>query len=135
MASLITNRDTSKLFLGHNRFSTGEYVAAAAVDLAKGTLLGRITSTGKVVPFAKGGTTGEAVPLGILADDYKIAGAGTVQVKYCDTGLVDESLVILPSGDTLDTVITGVGIIRDAIQRNTLIKLEKATELTKYDNQ
>lgn len=135
MASLISNRDTSKIFLGGNRFSTGEYTATGAVALAKGTLLGRITTTSKLVPFAKGGTTGEAVPVGILADDYVIAGAGTVQITYCDMGLLDETLIILPAGDTLESVITGVGIIRDVIQRSTLIKLEKATELTKYDNQ
>lgn len=135
MASLITNTERNRIWLHDNRFASGEYTATDAVTLKAGTLLGRITATGKLVPHTKGASDGSAVPLGILAEDYTVAASATVRVKYCDAGEVDETLVLLDGTDTLNTAITGVGIIRDVIQRNTLIKLVAVQSLTKFDNQ
>lgn len=137
MTMLITNFDVSKIFIWNNRYNKATYTnsTGSSVTLVKGTLLGRITSSGKVVPHTSAATDGSQNPLGILADDYTVANGASVDVTYCDGGDVAKDKVILGSGDTMTTAVGTLGTIADLIGRNTTIKLVDSTELTGYDNQ
>lgn len=134
---LITNYNTAKIFVWDNRFSKGNYTNAGGseVTLAKGTVLGRISATGLLVPFTSAATNGSEDPLGILADDYTVAAGATASLTFCDGGDIAEELVLLQGTDTLDTVVTDKGRVRDLIARNTHCKLVPGTELTGTDNQ
>lgn len=137
MSSLKNNITRQQIFIRDNIFATAEYTNPSsddAVTLTKGTVIGRISASGKILPLANAAADGSNDPLGILADDYAVAASGSVTVTYCFAGHVDESLVTLPSSQTLETVVSGKGRIRDLITRNTHITLVKGKELTKLDN-
>lgn len=133
---LKTNYDVSKIFIWNNRYSKANFTngTGSEVTLSKGLVLGRISASGLVKAFESAASDGSNQPLGILADDYKVGAGATVTVTYCDGGDVAVEKIILSGSDTLDTVVTGVGRVRDLIARNTTIKLVAGTELTGYDN-
>lgn len=134
---LNTNYDVSKIFIWNNRYNRASYTNSGEdpVTLPKGTVLGRVTTGGKVKPFTSGASDGSQQPVGILADDYIVAPSATVIIMFCDGGDVAEEKLIFQGGDSLTTVVTGQGIVRDLIGKNTTIKLVAGTELTGFDNQ
>lgn len=135
---LINNINRAKIFLRGNLFEKAQYTngTGGEITLAKGTVMGRITASAKLLPFASDASDGSQNPIGVLADDYTVANGATVEVVYCDAGRVAEDLLILRKvGDTLSTAVSGLGIVRDLITRNTHIDLVSGTELTGYDNQ
>jgi hypothetical protein len=131
----IINTERSKIFIWNNRYDSADYTngGGSPVTLAAGTLLGRISATGKVIPLASAAADGSQFPLGILADDYTVAAGATVKVYYGMAGDVAEEKVILAGSDTLETVVSGQRM-RDRITSYTGIKLVKSTDLTNYDN-
>jgi hypothetical protein len=137
MGMLITNNDNAKIFIWDNRYEQGEFTNPSTVDavLAKGTLMGRVSATQKLVPLASGASNGSQFPVGILADDYTVDYLETANLTICIGGDVAEELVILSGSDTMDTVISGRSI-RDRIAGDTLgIKLVSGTQMTAFDNQ
>ena len=48
---------------------------AAAADLVKGTILGRVTASGKLAAYASGNVDGSETPIGVLLDDAAAAAA------------------------------------------------------------
>lgn len=73
----------------------------AAGTLATGTILARDTSTLKLIPFVKGGTTtGNGVPKAILQYPVTAAGAGDVAARPLIGGKVrKDKLIILADGN------------------------------------
>jgi hypothetical protein len=134
----IIKTDISKIFLWNNRFEAAQYTngGGAPVTLAEGTLLGRISATGKVIPLASAAADGSQFPVGILNEEKIVAPGATIDLFMCVSGDVDSSKVVLAGADTLDTVISGRRI-RDRIGSDTVgIKLvAPADELTAYDNE
>lgn len=130
------NTERSKIFIWRNRYDYADYTngGGSTVVLSAGTLIGRISATGKVIPLASAAADGSQYPLGILADDYTVAAGATVRVYYGHAGDVAEEKVILSGADTLDTVVSGQRM-RDRITSYTGLKLVKSTDLTNYDNQ
>ncbi len=134
---LFVNSDTAKLFVWNNRFDTAEYTngTGSEVTLAAGTVLGRISASGKVTPFQSDASDGSQTPIAVLASDYTVANGATVDVTFCKAGDVAEGqLVFTKSGDDLDTAISGK-IVRDLIQASSVgINLVSTTEMTEHDN-
>lgn len=147
---LITNYDTSKIFLGfEQRTDTAVYTNATGdeVTLAAGTVMGRVTGTNKVYPSVSTATDGSQVPRFILADTYVVANGASETVTYAYTCTVDSGLITLGGSDTLNTVIsligttgspaaetsTEIGTIRDLLQSSG-IYLKATTNLTAIDN-
>ena len=151
MASILTtNFDTTKIFIGDNRYKTATYTngTGSTVTLAKGTLLGRIFSTNKVTPHVSTATNGSEYPVGVLAEDYTVANGASVDVSFCYGGDINQGKLTLGGSDTLATVITRtytdsgtdtvavpMGTIEDLIVSRTHINLVASTENTGYDNQ
>jgi hypothetical protein len=137
MGTLITNNDNAKIFIWDNRYEQGTYTNPTGDDvtLAKGTLMGRVSATQKLVPLASGASDGSQFPVGILADDYTVDYLESANVTICIGGDVAEELVVLNGSDTMATVISSRSI-RDRIAGDTLgIKLVAGTQMTAFDNQ
>jgi len=134
---LISNYDTSKTFIWNLRTATANYTNSTYDDvtLLKGTLLGRISATGLVVPLTSAASDGSQFPLGILLEDTTILEGDTTSLTFAVEGDVVEDKILLQGSDTLNTVISGRRI-RDRIGADTVgIKIVASTEMTNYDNQ
>ena len=130
--------DNSKVFICDNRYDTATFrnLTAGALDFKVGTVLGRISSTGKVTEMKSGGTDGSQFPVGILATDIvQLAATSDIEVSMCISGDVAEEKVLLNDTDTLLTAVDDK-IYRDRIGADTVgIILKAGTELTNFDNQ
>ncbi len=133
----ITNYNTTKIFVGNNRFENGQYVNSSYDDvtLPGGRLMGRIKTSGKLVPHNSSATDGSQYPVGILNENHVVEAGDTAQVSICIAGDVVESQVVLYGSDLMSTVIDDKQI-RDRIASDTVgIILVGGDELTDYDNQ
>lgn len=129
---LTVTTDTSQTFVWAKETLTANYTngGGSPVTLAEGTLLGRISATGLLVPLASAAADGSQFPVGILLGSYTVAAGATQQLTYVIAGDVVEHKVILAGADTLDTVISGRRI-RDRIMSDTKgIRLVPTTEMT-----
>jgi hypothetical protein len=133
----ITNYDVSKMFVGENSWSQGDFTNSDYDDvtLAQGTLLGRIASTGEVVVCKSGASDGSQFPIGVLANTVTVAAGDTQTLTYCISGDVIESKIVFDGTDTLATVVSDK-TFRDRIAADTAgIVLVATQELTDFDNQ
>lgn len=134
----ITNFDTTKVFLRDNKFETGTFTNDDSYDdvtLVGGTLLGRISATNKLVPHSSSASDGSQFPVGILAHTITVQESDDAELTFCTAGEVAAGKLILASGDTLATVISG-RTINDRIKSDTAgVILVGADQLTAFDNQ
>jgi len=132
--------DVSKVFLRNiiSQEETLNNATGGALDFAPGTLLGRVTASGKLIPLASAANDGSQFAVGILMSNVVQLGAAADQtVQVCIGGEVAEDKVVLAGADTLTTTVTnnGARTIKDIIASDTKgIQLRGATELTNYDN-
>lgn len=135
---LIANYDTSKIFVRDNQFQTGTYTNPEGDDvtLLKGTVMGRIASTNKLLPLESTASDGSQFPIGILADNYTVGYTESATLTFCKAGDVVESKIIFANGtDTVNTVVS-TRTLGDRIQGDSLgINLVGGDQLTNYDNQ
>ncbi len=134
---LITNRDLTKIFIGNNTFQKVQYTNSTGnpVTIVAGRLLGRVTSSQKVLPHISTATDGSEQPAGVNLEEITVANGATVTLTMCDGGEVAEEKIVLGGSETLSTVITDDVSIRSAIERNTHIKSRPGTEIWGQDNQ
>ncbi len=133
----VTNYNTEKLFIWENTFVSATYTnsTGSEVTLEEGTVMGRIATTGLVVPLEFDASDGSQFPIGILNGTYTVANGGSITVSICDSGEVNENLLVLEYGTTLNSVISSKRL-RDRIGSDTVgVKLRASTEMTDYDNQ
>lgn len=136
-SQLHVDYDVAKIFLGCNRYDTGTYTnsTGAAVTLEAGTLMGRVSATGKLLPLASAATDDSNIPVGILSHSVTVADTASKELTFAVEGNVAEEKVIFDGTDDLDTVVSG-RTLRDRIGGDTVgIKLVSTTENTAYDNQ
>ena len=129
---LTVTTDTSQTFVWAKETLTANYTngGGSPVTLVEGTLLGRISATGLLVPLASAASDGSQFAVGILLGSYTVAAGATQLLTYVIAGDVVEHKVVLAGADTLDTVISGRRI-RDKIMGETKgIRLVPTTEMT-----
>lgn len=134
------NRDVSKIFVGRNRYSENQYVNNATynpIALVAGTVMGRVTATGRLVALQSTAVDGSQVPVGILAHDLSVDAGGIVAATIATEGdVVQDMIVFVKPGDGLDTAVT-VGVsrrLKDLIHQMGL-NIVGGTDQTGYDNQ
>lgn len=136
--SQMGNYDTTKIFLRDNKFEVGSFTNADLYDdvtLQAGTLLGRVASTNKLVIFNASGSDGSQFPVGVLAEGKVVGEGETVNLTFCTGGEISKGKIILPSGVTFNTVVSGK-TVNDRIKSDTAgIILVQADQLTGFDNQ
>jgi len=79
-----------------------------SLTLAKGTVMGQITATGKFIAYASGAVDGSQVPKGLLAFDCVVDGSGNVTIGGGDQGVTYPSAPIFTSGDFNCADLTGL---------------------------
>ena len=135
--TLHTDYDVSKIFVFSNRYEGGTLLNASGgvKTFEPGTLMGRVTASGKLVPVASASVDGSQFPVGILKTSVvDLADTGEKTVNICIAGDVVESKVVLDGADTMDTIIDARPI-KDRIAADTMgIKLVDSFELTGVDN-
>lgn len=132
----VTKYDTSKLFLFNNSFESGDVNNADYDDLVlvPGTLMGRISATGLLIPLESAASDGSKYPVGVCAGDYTILDGETSSVRICTGGEIDSSKVVFQGADDLDTVVDGRQL-RDRIAGDTVgLILRTVDELSEFDN-
>lgn len=134
---LVIQYDFSEVFLGKNTFESATLIniSGSAQSLSHGTVLGRISASGKVTLCVSTATDGSQYPIGILATaTTAIANNGETNVSFCDYGEVASEKLIFSGAETLSTVLGGRQM-RDLIPSLSRgIKLIASTELTAHDN-
>ena len=135
---ITTQYNLEKLFLWSNRYENDNYVnnfSYSTITLLAGTVMGRVASTGVLIPSTASAVDGSQYPIGVLARDIVNMAAGSTQLcAICIAGDVSAPLLIFTFGDTLDTVVNGRRY-RDRIQADSAgIVLRGRTEMTGYDN-
>lgn len=77
MANLTrTVNTTTELILFGATFDDETLTSAGADTWVAGTLLGRVTASGKLTAYTSAAVDGSQVPLAVLAEDVEFAGAG-----------------------------------------------------------
>lgn len=133
---LHVRHNTAKTFIGDNDYRADEVLENATggeLTYEEGTLLGRVTATGNLVPCVSGAADGSQFPVGILASCRTIAAAGTSEVSLCIGGNIREGALILDAGDTLESVVDGRQLKDLIAQLNIYIR--PADELSQPDNE
>lgn len=139
---LFVNTDLSKIFLWNNRYETDNYINNSyyePITLNAGTVMGRIATTGVLIPCQAGAADGSQYPIGILARDLVIDIGETVQAPICVAGDVAEEMILFfngaATGMSLDYVVSDRRM-RDRLAADTVgIKIVPCVDLTGYDNQ
>lgn len=125
-----------KAFIFNNEFESGSLLnaTAGALTYAVGTLLGRVAASNKLVPLTSAAVDGSALPVGILAEEVTLAAGASTDVKFCISGDVTSSVLILQGADALTTVVD-LKTIGDRIKSDTQgIRLVAVSDSTFYDN-
>ncbi|MCP4444730.1 MAG: head decoration protein [Myxococcales bacterium] len=110
MANLtITEVDCGSVIFEKGAFRDELLTFAAAATVLAGTILARDSSTGKMVPFVKGGSTNEnGIPKAVLTYEVEATAAGDVPISNMVSGSVRAGrLVIDADGDAtnIDAVV------------------------------
>lgn len=90
----ILNLDSSKVVIGDAVYEHGTLNATGAITLAAGTVLARITASGKWTHYLSGGAGGAEIPRAILTKEVVFAGAGDVPEQVLINGKVRERKLI-----------------------------------------
>jgi hypothetical protein len=132
MANLtITELDLGSVVYEAGEFRDDELTFSAAATVAAGTILARDSSTLKLVPYVKGGTTNEnGIPKAIMTYDVTADAAGDEPVRPMISGKVRaEKLIIDADGDATNVDAS----VLDALRNYSLIAVD-ISELNIADN-
>lgn len=135
---ITSDYDLSKIFIWDNRYESDNYVnnsGYSTVNIPAGTVMGRIASSGVLVPCLASAVDGSQFPIGILAKDViGLASGATIQCSICIAGDIAAEQIGFFYGDTLDTVVAGRRF-RDRIQADSSgLILRTVTNMTDFDN-
>lgn len=133
MANLeITNVDQGNVVLANGRFRDEPLTFGAGGTVVAGTILARDSSSLKLVPYVKGGTTnGNGIPKAVVTYDVTATEAGDVPIRALESGEVRaERLVIDADGDNSNVDAAVLDQLRDY-----KIVAQDVQQLSVLDNQ
>lgn len=128
MSMEVTNNAPAGIVVWEPVFDDDILLAAGAVTYVAGTVLGRITASGKLTHYASGAADGSEVPVAVLLDEEVFTGAGEIPFRPVLAGRLKRA----------DLVAHGVGALTqaevDALRNYAIIALT-TTQLAELDNQ
>ena len=133
MANLeITNVDQGNVVLADGRFRDELLTFGAGGTVVAGTILARDSSSLKLVPYVKGGSTNEnGIPKAVVTYDVTATAAGDVPIRALESGEVRaERLVIDADGDNSNVDAAVLDQLRDY-----KIVAQDVQQLSVLDNQ
>lgn len=126
-----------RIFIFDNKYQEAVFnnTTGASLDLEPGSLVLRNTDVaGQVKPAVAGATLVDVVGIVKGCEVITLADGATTNINYGIGGMVDESLLQLPSGVTLETVPTGAAKNLRDILTGLGFDLKAGVNNTKYDN-
>lgn len=131
-----TSYDVSKVGLGNNEFITADYTSTDAIDIAEGTVFGRIHATGKIAILDKDAANGSQFPIGVMYNGIggtkSVGAATTVTLTLINKGRINAGKLAFSSGTTVESVVSSRQV-RDYLNDIGLV-LESSTQLSALDN-
>lgn len=125
-----TNQSPFKYLLRGDRFEAAVFTAGGANTYPAGLVLGRITATGKLIPYASGAVDGSEVPSAVLHEEIVATGGGDHSTRVLIVGETRE-------GDTkvwnAGTPIAMTGAERDLLRAAGVAAVTVA-QLGEFDN-
>ena len=91
---IITNNTTSGIVLWEPVYEDEVITSAGAATWLEGTLLGRITASGKMTAYESGNVDGSEVPTMVLTEEVVFAGAGDKPCRPLVTGRVRRAKLV-----------------------------------------
>lgn len=136
---LFVTYDLSKIFLWNNEYNLEPVNNStyAVETYVPGTAMGRVSSTGLLVPFTSGANDGSQYPIGILNRGIVLQAGDVRNVNICISGGVAAEMIVLSGSDTLDTTVANAGgrRVRDLIASQSAgIQIITSENLTFGDN-
>lgn len=135
-SQLFINNDSSQTFIGNQFTRRSEYVNNSLYDdvtIAVGTVMGRVSATGEVVPMESDASDGSQYPIGLMNNTVIIPGGETVELPIVIMGEVAQNkIVFAKDGDSLTTTV-GIHQVQDWLGLCG-IKVIASREMTDYDN-
>mgnify|MGYP001115353131 CR=1 FL=1 len=129
MANLeIQNNKARSIQFWEPQFQTATAVFGGAATWPAGSVLGKITASGKYARFAPSASDGSEIPIAVLTQDLESAGAGDVKFNPLISGRVRFNDLLT----NVDGAITDVHA--DQLRDFTIIAV-KSQQLAELDNQ
>lgn len=125
----ITNVNQGGIVIGDAEYDAALLTHAGAGTIAAGTILGRITASGKFVVYASGASDGSEIPVAVLTIDSVATGAGDLAIRPLIGGRVKTSKIIDPNTSTVPTKA-----VQDAIRSYGIVCID-TDEINIQDNQ
>lgn len=124
----IQNNKTRGIVLWEPVHEDAVAVFGGAATWPAGSVLGKVTASGKYARFAPGAADGSEVPIAVLSQDVEAAGAGDVPIRPVIAGRVRAGDLV----NDVDAALTAVQI--DQLRDYSIIALG-TTQLAELDNQ
>jgi len=127
----VTNNNTNRGILFDDAIYVDDTLTVGGAGTTPiGTILARDSSTGKLVPFVKGGSTNEnGIPKVVLANEVVAAGAGDNAVRVGVNGsAIKGRLIIAADGDASNID----AVVKDQLRDYSITVLE-SQDLTYYE--
>jgi len=106
MAITTTQLNSRRLILDECVNQDETLSAAGALTYAEGTVLGRITASGKLTHYASGAADGSQTPVAVLEAAYTFTGAGDKRVRPIVSGQVRAESVVLHGVGALTVAVS-----------------------------
>jgi hypothetical protein len=127
----ITNLNVGNVVLKSGEFEDDALTFAGAATIKEGTILARDSSSLKLVPFVKGGTTNEnGIPKAVITYEVVATGGGDIPVRALISGVVRKELLVIDADGDSSNVDAKV---RDEL-RDYNIDVVNVQELAEIDN-
>lgn len=124
----IQNNKTRGIVLWEPVHEDAVAVFGGAATWPAGSVLGKVTASGKYARFAPGAADGSEVPIAVLSQDVEATGAGDVPIRPVIAGRVRAGDLV----NNVDAALTAVQI--DQLRDYSIIALG-TTQLAELDNQ
>jgi hypothetical protein len=128
MSMTVTNNDTVGLVVWDPIYDTDVLVDASAGTYVTGTILGRITASGRLTKYTSGASDGSQNPIAVLSTDVTLSAGVPVNIRPLIGGRVRRSELVLSAGGTPSQAVV------DALRSNGIFALT-TVNLAKQDNQ
>jgi len=123
-----TNNKTRGIVLWEPVHEDAVAVFGGAATWPAGSVLGKVTASGKYARFAPGAADGSEVPIAVLSQAVEAAGAGDVHIRPVIAGRVRAGDLV----NNVDVALTAVQI--DQLRDYSIVALG-TTQLAELDNQ
>jgi len=126
MNMVTTNVDYGSVGIGGNEFADETLTLGSAGTVEEGTILGRVTASGKLAPYISGASDGSEVPVAVMPHELDGA-SGDNYVRPIISGRVNADRLVA-DGATVTVVEL------DALRQTSIVPVA-VSQLAKQDNQ